>query len=124
MAVGELDIDRLRAGHTPTRAELVRIVILLSVPMILSEISVQVMSYIDAGMVGSLGPVATASVGLVNTTDWLMSGMCFCVSMGFNVQIAQLVGAGMPFSSSAISSLDMSEAPMRRPMRTARVILQ
>ena len=94
MAVGELDIDRLRAGYTPTRAELVRIVILMSIPMILSEISVQVMSYIDAGMVGSLGPVATASVGLVNTTDWLMSGMCFCVSMGFNVQIAQLVGAG------------------------------
>ncbi|MBQ6491269.1 MAG: hypothetical protein IJI88_03240, partial [Atopobiaceae bacterium] len=63
MAVGELDIDRLRAGHTPTRPELVRIVILMSVPTILSEISAQVMSYIDAGMVGSLGPVATASVG-------------------------------------------------------------
>ena len=94
MAVGELDIDRLRAGHTPARAELVRIVILMSVPTILSEISAQVMSYIDAGMVGSLGPVATASVGLVNTTDWLMAGMCFCASMGFNVQIAQLVGAG------------------------------
>ena len=94
MAVGELDIDRLRAGYTPTRGELVRTVILMSIPMILSEISVQVISYIDAGMVGSLGPVASASVGLVNTSVWLMSGMCFCVSMGFNVQIAQLVGAG------------------------------
>ena len=59
MAVSELDIDRLRAGYTPTRGELVRTVILMSIPMILSEISVQVISYIDAGMVGSLGPVAS-----------------------------------------------------------------
>ena len=94
MAVGELDIDRLREGYTPTRAELVRIVVLMSIPTVLSEISAQVMSYIDAGMVGSLGPVASASIGLVNTSVWLVSGICFCASMGFNVQIAQLVGAG------------------------------
>ena len=94
MAYGELDIESLRAGHTPTRPELIRIVIAMSIPAVLSEVSAQVMTYIDAAMVGSLGPVATASVGLVQTTIWLVSGICFCVAMGFNVQVAQLVGSG------------------------------
>lgn len=40
-------------------------VLRLSVPAILAEISSIVMQYIDAGMVGSLGADASASIGLV-----------------------------------------------------------
>ena len=46
----------------------VRLVIRLSVPAILAEISSIVMQYIDAAMVGSLGKDATASIGLVTST--------------------------------------------------------
>ncbi|MDO4537474.1 MAG: MATE family efflux transporter [Coriobacteriales bacterium] len=90
----ELDIEALRAGYTPTRAELARIVLALSVPAILSELSTTLMQYIDAGMVGSLGAHASASIGLVESTVWLLDGWAMCAAVGFTVLVAQLVGAG------------------------------
>ena len=69
-------------------------VIRLSIPAIMAEISSVIMQYIDAGMVGSLGENATASIGLVSTTTWLIGGLCISAAMGFSVQVAQLIGAG------------------------------
>ena len=69
-------------------------VIELSVPAILAEISSMAMQYIDAAMVGSLGANASASIGLVSTSTWLMGGLCISVATGFSVQTAHLIGAG------------------------------
>ena len=70
------------------------IVLALSAPAILAELSTTLMQYIDAGMVGSLGARATAAIGLVESTVWLMDGLAMSAAAGFTVQVAQLVGAG------------------------------
>ena len=68
-------------------------VIKLSIPAILAEITSVVMQYIDAAMVGSLGKEATAAIGLVSTSTWLIGGLCISAGVGFSVQVAQLIGA-------------------------------
>lgn len=76
-----------------SRAEKIRLVLSLSLPAILAQLTTILMQYIDAGMVGSLGAEATASIGLVSSTTWLIGGSCIGISAGFYVQIAQLIGA-------------------------------
>ena len=68
-------------------------VVRLSIPAIMAEISSIIMQYIDAAMVGTMGAHATAAIGLVSTTTWLIGGLCISSATGFSVQIAQLVGA-------------------------------
>ena len=76
-----------------TRSEKLRLIVQLSVPSILAQISATVMFFIDYAMVGHLGEKATASVGLVETTTWLMGGLGMAVNMGFSVQVAHFIGA-------------------------------
>lgn len=90
----ELSIASLDKSSKPTRPWLVRMVLSLAIPAILSELSTTLMQYIDAGMVGSLGAHATASIGLVESTIWLLDGWAMCAATGFTIQVAQLVGAG------------------------------
>jgi putative MATE family efflux protein len=52
------------------------------------------MQYIDAAMVGRLGAVSSASIGLVAAVTWLMGGVTSAVSYGYSVQVAQGLGAG------------------------------
>lgn len=80
-------------GEEGLRGQLER-VIELSIPAILAEISSMAMQYIDAAMVGSLGANASASIGLVSTSTWLMGGLCISVATGFSVQAAHLIGGG------------------------------
>ena len=76
-----------------TRSEKLRLIVQLSIPSILSQISATVMFFIDAAMVGHLGEKATAAIGLVETTTWLMGGLGSAVNMGFSVQVAHFIGA-------------------------------
>ena len=94
MAKSVLDIDSLRAGETPNRRQMAFIVLALSAPAILAELSTTLMQYIDAAMVGSLGAHATASIGLVESALWMLNGLAMCAGTGFTVQVAQLIGAG------------------------------
>lgn len=80
-------------GGPLTYRQQARLVIRLSIPAILAEISSIVMQYIDAAMVGSLGKDATASIGLMSSTTWFVGGMCISAAMGFSVQAAQYIGA-------------------------------
>ena len=82
-------------GTGPMRlSEQVKLVFLLSLPAIMSNLVDIVMSYIDASMVGSLGAHASASIGLVSTSMWLFGGLCAAIASGFSVQVAHLFGAG------------------------------
>lgn len=65
----------------------------LSLPAILSQISNIVMQYIDAAMVGNLGADASAAIGLVASSTWLMNGITYAVAAGFSVQVAHHIGA-------------------------------
>ena len=69
-------------------------VIALSIPAILAKLSSMAMQYIDAAMAGSLGANASASIGLVSTSTWLLSGLCISAANGFSVQTAHFIGAG------------------------------
>ena len=69
------------------------LVIKLSIPAILAQLTTVVMQYIDAAMVGSIGANASAAIGLVSTSTWLLNGLCSSLAIGFSVQIAQLVGS-------------------------------
>ena len=60
----------------------------LSLPAILTQITTIAMQYIDSAMVGALGANASAAIGLVSSTTWLLSGTIYAVSAGFSVQVA------------------------------------
>ena len=86
-------LSYIREGREMTRSEKMRLIVSLSVPSILAQISATVMFFIDASMVGHLGAKATAAIGLVETTGWLMGGLASAVNMGFSVQVAHFIGA-------------------------------
>ena len=90
----ETTLDIILKQEEVSRAEKVRLVLSMSLPAILAQLTSIAMQYIDAGMVGSMGANATASIGLVSSTTWLIGGSCIGLSAGFYVQIAQLIGAG------------------------------
>lgn len=64
----------------------------LSLPAILTQITTIAMQYIDSAMVGALGANASAAIGLVSSTTWLLSGTIYAVSAGFSVQVAHQIG--------------------------------
>lgn len=87
-------LAKMRAGEKLSMAEQVSLVLRLSIPAILAQISTIIMEYIDASMVGSLGASASASIGIVSTTTWLIGGLCGAVGTGFTVGVAHKIGAG------------------------------
>ena len=84
----------LRSGKTIDLKERFRLVFQLSLPGILAQISEIIMQYIDAAMVGKLGAGASASIGLVSSSTWLIGGLLFATGAGFSVQVAHATGAG------------------------------
>ena len=86
-------LSYIREGRTMTQSEKLRLIVSLSIPSILAQISATVMFFIDYAMVGHLGERATASVGLVESTTWLMGGLASAANMGFSVQVAHFIGA-------------------------------
>lgn len=87
------NMERVLAAEKPSTRELAKLVATLSVPTILAEVCNTAMEYIDTAMVGSLGAQASAAIGLVASSTWLVGGVCMGLSVGFTVQIAQLIGA-------------------------------
>lgn len=83
----------IREGRPMSRNEKLKLIVQLSVPSILAQISATVMFFIDASMVGHLGEKASAAIGLVETTSWLMGGLAMAANMGFSVQVAHFIGA-------------------------------
>lgn len=76
-----------------TLREKLRLIVLLSMPAMIAQISSVAMQIIDAAMLGHLGTKESASVGLVSTTIWLLGGLCSACAAGFSVQVAHKVGA-------------------------------
>lgn len=64
----------------------------LSLPAILTQITTIVMQYIDSAMVGALGAGASAAIGLVSSSTWLLGGVTYAISAGFSVQVAHQIG--------------------------------
>ena len=94
--MNELLLEKMRRGEALTRKDQLIMVILLSIPAILAQVSSIIMEYIDASMVGRLGAGASAAVGLVSSTTWLTSGLCNAIGVGFTVQVAYRIGGSRP----------------------------
>lgn len=86
-------LAKMRNGESLSLREQLLVVLQLSLPAIMAQISSIVMQYIDASMVGQLGANDSASIGLVSTSTWLFGGLCSSVVTGFTVQIAHRIGA-------------------------------
>jgi Na+-driven multidrug efflux pump len=89
----ELLLSYIREGRSMTQREKLWLIVSLSIPSILAQISATVMFFIDASMVGHLGAKASAAIGLVESTGWLMGGLGSAANMGFSVQVAHFIGA-------------------------------
>ena len=83
----------IREGRELTQSEKFRLIVSLSIPSILAQLSATVMFFIDAAMVGHLGAKASAAIGIVETTGWLLGGLASAANMGFSVQVAHAIGA-------------------------------
>ena len=83
----------IREGRELTQSEKLRLIVSLSIPSILAQLSATVMFFIDAAMVGHLGAKASAAIGIVETTGWLLGGLASAANMGFSVQVAHAIGA-------------------------------
>ena len=86
-------LEKIRMGQEMTRIEKFNLIIGLSIPSMLAQITTVMMFFIDASMVGHLGAQASASIGLIETTTWLMGSVMSAMSMGFSVQVAHFIGA-------------------------------
>ena len=86
-------LERLRGGQPVSRKQQMELTLLLSLPAILAQATSVLMQYIDAGMVGRLGANPSASIGLIMTSTWILSGFTAGACSGFSVQVAHLCGA-------------------------------
>jgi len=86
-------LTKIRNGGMMSRNEKFNLIIQLSVPSILAQVTTVLMFYIDAGMVGSLGAEPSAAIGLVEPATWLIFSLVSAVTMGFSVQVAHFIGA-------------------------------
>ncbi len=84
---------KLRDGETLSAYEQVMLIVKLSMPAIMAQLSSIIMQYIDASMVGRLGASGAASIGLVTSCTWMFGGLCSAAVTGFTVQVAQKIGA-------------------------------
>ncbi len=83
----------IRDGRSMTTSDKLRLIVSLSIPSILAQVTAVLMFFIDASMVGHLGAGASAAIGLVESTTWLMGSITNAASLGFSVQVAHFIGS-------------------------------
>jgi len=86
-------MESIREGRAMARGEKLNLIVGLSIPSMLAQISTVMMFFIDASMVGHLGAEASASIGLVESTTWLLGSLLSAAATGFSVQVAHFIGA-------------------------------
>ena len=65
----------------------------LAWPAIIQEAMNTVVTYVDTGMVGSMGATASAAVGLTSTVTWLLGSISVAFGVGVLAVCAQSDGA-------------------------------
>lgn len=86
-------MESIRSGRAMVRSEKLNLIVGLSIPSMLAQISTVMMFFIDASMVGHLGADASASIGLIESTTWLVGSLLSAAATGFSVQVAHFIGA-------------------------------
>ena len=65
-----------------------KVVVLLAWPAIMEMLLSTMVQFVDTVMVGSLGEVAIASVGINNTPMWVLMGMFASLGVGSTALVA------------------------------------
>lgn len=86
-------MESIRSGRAMVCSEKLNLIVGLSIPSMLAQISTVMMFFIDASMVGHLGAEASASIGLIESTTWLVGSLLSAAATGFSVQVAHFIGA-------------------------------
>ena len=86
-------MESIRLGRDMARREKLNLIVGMSIPSMLAQISTVMMFFIDASMVGHLGAEASASIGLIESTTWLIGSLLSAAATGFSVQVAHFIGA-------------------------------
>lgn len=86
-------LANIRNGKELNFSDRIQLIIQLSIPAILAQVTSFIMQYIDASMVGQMGANSSASIGLVASTTWLFGCLGSAVAAGFYIQVAQYIGA-------------------------------
>ncbi|MCM1499772.1 MAG: MATE family efflux transporter [Clostridium sp.] len=86
-------LSYIRNGQELSVKQKIFLVVTLSTPAVLAQLTSVLMQYIDASMVGKMGADASAAIGLVASTTWLFGGVCSSGAAGFSIQAAQYIGA-------------------------------
>ncbi len=73
--------------------DLLKKLVVLSIPTMIEEILATLMQYVDTAMVGHLGEKATASVSVTTTIGWLVGSMAFAMGSAILALISQAYGA-------------------------------
>ncbi len=73
--------------------DLLKRLVVLSIPTMIEEILSTLMQYVDTAMVGHLGEKATASVSVTTTIGWLVGSMAFAMGSAILALISQAYGA-------------------------------
>ena len=93
MVKSDILLAAIRDGKPMGTGDKLNLIVGLSIPSILAQITSVLMFFIDASMVGHLGAEASAAIGLVESTTWLFGSLTSAASMGFSVQVAHFIGA-------------------------------
>ena len=70
-------MESIRLGREMDRREKLNLIVGLSIP----------------SMLGHLGAEASASIGLIESTTWLIGSLLSAAATGFSVQVAHFIGA-------------------------------
>ncbi|WP_077195461.1 MATE family efflux transporter [Prevotella ihumii] len=92
-AITDALLEKIRSGEAMSTQEKLNLIVQLSIPSILAQVTSVLMFYIDASMVGSLGAASSAAIGLVEPATWLFGSLVAAGGMGFSVQAAHFIGA-------------------------------
>lgn len=103
-------LENLREGKALSLADELGLVVRLSIPAIMAQISSVLMQYIDASMVGQLGANDSASIGLMASTTWLIGGVLSSAAIGYTVQVAHRIGAGEDGKARGVVRLGLTVA--------------
>lgn len=82
------------AVKAPSRRHIQGQIVHLAWPVIAEQLLTTLANMVDTALVGRLGAVATAAVGLTQMPNWLMTGLFLGLGIGVNAVAARFHGAG------------------------------
>ena len=106
-------------AHRETDSQVLR----LAGPSILENLAVIMISFVDAAMIGVMGPAATAAVGVNASPSWLLGGIVQDLGVGGTALVARLVGAKDRREAGRVSGLVLRMAVLLSAFLTALMLL-